>query len=146
MKQTILIEAISLLFVILFLYTGISKMIEYPLFREVISQSVFLQPFSSWIARLIPITEIIISILLFIPFSRLHGLYAAFSLMLVFTGYTIYILNFSPHLPCGCGGILESMTWPMHLIFNIISTIIALIGIYLKRNQRKKMNMPIHQN
>jgi len=62
---------------------------------------------------------------------RLTALYAAFSLMVMFTAYIAFILNFSDYIPCSCGGILEKMSWKEHLIFNSGFVIIALIGIAL---------------
>jgi uncharacterized membrane protein YphA (DoxX/SURF4 family) len=132
-KKGIAIEAVADFFVILFLYTGISKLIDYSVFREQIAQSPVLEPISAWIAWLLPATEIAASALLFVPVWRLKGLYAALGLMILFTGYIVAIMTLSKHLPCSCGGIIEILSWKEHLVFNIVCTGLAITGVVLAR-------------
>ena len=68
---------------------------------------------------------------------RLIGLYAAFTLMTMFTVYIIAILQFSYKIPCSCGGILESMGWTEHLIFNIGFVLLAVGGIVMFYSKEK---------
>lgn len=131
MRRTTIVEIIALLFVILFLYTGISKLMDYSVSREQIALSPLLAPISSWVATLLPVTEIIVSVILFIPRSRLFGLYISLGLMVLFTAYIIYILNFNAELPCSCGGVLAELSWKQHLIFNGVAIALALTGILL---------------
>src|SRR5438445_7843878 len=100
MKRSTIIELIALLYVILFLYTGISKLMDYSVFKEQIATSPLLAPISGWIAIGLPAIEIILAIILFIPRTRLKGLYASLVLMIIFTGYIIAILSFNEHIPC----------------------------------------------
>lgn len=137
MKQATIIEIISLLFIILFLYAAISKLMDYSLFKVQIAQSPVLKAYASIVAWIIPVTESIVSLLLFIPRCRAIGLYAAFVLMLLFTGYIIAILFLSKDLPCSCGGILESLTWHEHILFNVFFILLALLGIILSRRLEK---------
>jgi hypothetical protein len=129
MKKRIIVEVISFLSIILFLYTAISKLIEFDVFREQIGQSNFLSPLSNVIAWLLPSAEIITAILLFFPATRLKGLYAALCLMSVFTVYVMLILIFQNHLPCSCGGIIGHMTWQQHLLFNSIMVWLEIVAI-----------------
>ncbi len=69
--------------------------------------------------------------MLIIPRLRLLALYASFSLMVMFTVYIFIVLNYSPFVPCSCGGILEKMGWTEHLFFNIGFVFLAMIGILL---------------
>jgi len=133
MKISTITEIIALLFVILFLYTGISKLMDYSVFREQIALSPLLAPVSNWVAILLPATEIIISVVLFIPRSRLIGLYASLILMVLFTGYVVYILNYNEHLPCTCGGVLEALSWKQRLILNGLLIALAFTGVLLGR-------------
>jgi len=133
MKRNTIVEIIALLFVVLFLYTGISKLMDYSVFKEQIALSPLLAPISSWVAILLPATEIIISVVLFLPRSRLPGLYASLILMVLFTGYIIYILNYNEHLPCTCGGVLEILSWKQHLVLNGILIALAFIGVLMGR-------------
>src|SRR5579862_2783084 len=121
----------SLLLILLFVYAATSKLLDYQKFRVEIGQSPILTAIASWIAWLVPATGIGISVLLAYSRSRLAALYASFSLMVMFTTYIIAILKFSDYIPCSCGGILQNMQWPEHLIFNIVFVLIAFAGIML---------------
>lgn len=133
LKKSVAIEVISLLFVILFLYTGISKLMEYGVFKEQLAQSPVLKPIAPVIAWGLPLTELAVAVLTFIPNYRLSGLYVSLVLMVLFTGYIIAILSFSKELPCSCGGVLADLSWPEHLVFNGSYIALALTGILLGR-------------
>jgi len=137
MARKIVVEVIALSFVILFLYTGISKLMEYSVFREQIAGSPILAPIAWWFAWLLPLSEFVAALLLFFPRTRLKGLYGGLVLMILFTGYIVGILNFSKHLPCSCGGILELLSWKAHLLFNSALILLAWIGIWLEAQSRK---------
>jgi uncharacterized membrane protein YphA (DoxX/SURF4 family) len=136
-KKKSLVEIIALLFVILFLYTGISKLLDFMLFQEQLSESPILEPIVPLVAWGLPITEFIVSLLLFLPRYRLVGLYVTFILMILFTVYVGALLAFSTELPCSCGGILEALSWPAHLALNIGLIGLALTGIILAKKIKK---------
>ncbi|WP_160714149.1 MauE/DoxX family redox-associated membrane protein [Chitinophaga solisilvae] len=145
MKRTVIIEIISLLLVILFLYTGISKMLDYPLFKGVIGTSPILKPVAPFIAMTLPTFECIVAVLLFIPKTRWIGLYLAFMMMIIFTAYIIAILSYGEHIPCSCGGVLEEMSWQTHLVFNVIFTCLSAWAIYLNRKEHRQLSSTIIQ-
>ncbi|KAA2239755.1 hypothetical protein F0L74_26550 [Chitinophaga agrisoli] len=136
LKRTIP-SVVALLLVVLFLYTGISKLMEYTVFKEQISESPILAPIAPFVAWALPLAEFIVAILLFLPQWRLWGLYASFVMMLAFTGYVLAILSFSEELPCSCGGVLQEMSWQQHLVFNIVFTILALVAALMERKRRR---------
>lgn len=136
LKRTIP-SVVALLLVVLFLYTGISKLMEYSVFKEQIGASPILHPIAPFIAWALPLAEFAVAVLLFIPTWRLWGLYASFILMLAFTCYVIAIVSFSKELPCSCGGVLQEMSWGQHIVFNIVFTLLALVAALLERKQRK---------
>jgi uncharacterized membrane protein YphA (DoxX/SURF4 family) len=135
-KSTI-VELIALLYVILFLYTGISKLQDYQVFKEQIAESPVLKPVAGFIAWFLPSTEFAVSLFLFFPRFRLKGLYFAFALMLLFTGYIVLIMTFNKELPCSCGGILAALSWNGHLIFNSAFIGLAIVAIMLARQLDK---------
>ncbi|MBS1577374.1 MAG: hypothetical protein JST09_18905 [Bacteroidetes bacterium] len=59
------------------------------------------------------------------------GLKASFVMMSVFSLYIGYMTFFDPDHSCSCGGVLESMSWIGHLIFNIVLTLATGIGLWL---------------
>ncbi len=133
MKKESILDIIVILFAILFLYTGVSKIIEYGVFKEQIATSPLLKLVASWLAWMLPLAELMVVILIFIPRLRLKGLYAALASMLLFTGYILYTLNSNDRLPCSCGGVLEVLSWKEHIILNSAFIVLALIGIFLIR-------------
>ncbi|WP_315815273.1 MauE/DoxX family redox-associated membrane protein [Paraflavitalea speifideaquila] len=111
---------------------------EYSVFKEQIAESPILKPIAAIAAWLLPLTEFIVSLLLFIPRWRLKGLYASFTLMLLFTIYITAIMTFSRDLPCSCGGVIALLSWQGHLVFNSIFIVLGITGIALERRIRKQ--------
>lgn len=126
--KILIVEIIAALFIFLFVYAAVSKLIDHAGFLYSLQNSPLLQPFASILSWLVPCTEIAISILLFNPKRKEAGLLLSTLLMTAFTFYIAYMLLFIPHLPCSCGGILNSMTWNQHLVFNIVITMLGIIG------------------
>jgi uncharacterized membrane protein YphA (DoxX/SURF4 family) len=139
MKKVILAEIISVLFVMLFTYAGFSKLLSYQSFAIQLGQSPLLVPFAKWLAWTLPITEIILSILLFTNRFRLISLYASFCLMVLFTIYIIVLMNYSYYIPCTCGGILKHMSWKIHLLFNIVFVLLAVAGIFALKSEEHNL-------
>ena len=138
MKKSITVEIIIFLFIILFVYAAVSKLIDVEKFRVQIGQSPMLTDIAPFVAWLIPITEVLIALMLAMPRFRIFGLYGSFCLMVMFTAYIIAILQFNEHVPCSCGGVLQTMDWTEHLIFNVAFVSFALTGIVLHwRHERK---------
>ena len=131
LKKATIVEIIALLFIILFLYSGISKLMDYAVFKEQLAESPVLKPFASMVAWGLPVTEFIVSLLLFLPRLRLKGLYASLILMILFTGYIIALFTFSTELPCSCGGVIDMLSWQGHLVFNGVFILLGFTGVYL---------------
>ncbi|MFV8341064.1 DoxX family protein, partial [Flavobacterium sp. XS2P39] len=129
--KSILIETVSLLYVLLFIYAAGSKFLDFENFQVQLGQSPLLSAFAEWVAWGVPVMELLISVLLIFPRYRLVGLFAAFNLMVMFTTYIIIILNFSSFIPCSCGGILEKLGWTEHLVFNLVFILLAAAGILI---------------
>lgn len=126
------IDIICLVFILLFVYAAISKLLDYEQFRIQIGQSPMFSAFADWVAWSVPVVEILISFLLMFPATHLVGLYASFSLMVMFTTYIFIILNFADYVPCSCGGVLEELGWTEHLLFNCLFIVLALVAIYIQ--------------
>jgi hypothetical protein len=133
MKRSTIIEINTLLFVILFLYTAASKIIDFSLFQANIASSPLLAPMARLIAVTLPILELIVVFLLIFPSWRLKGLYSSLFLMILFTSYIICILTLNEKIPCSCGGIIQQLSWKQHIIFNSIFIFIAIYTIFLQK-------------
>ncbi|WP_233243993.1 MauE/DoxX family redox-associated membrane protein [Tamlana fucoidanivorans] len=133
-----IIECISVLYILLFVYAAVSKLLDFQKFKIQVGQSPILTALGHWIAILVPILEILIATGLMFPGLRLKSLYASLFLMTIFTTYIIFILNFSPYIPCSCGGILDDMGWNAHLVFNLGFVLLAILGILLLEHKKVK--------
>lgn len=122
---------ISIFLALLFVYAAVSKILEFQNFQAQLGQSPLISAYTGFISYAVLTTELLISLLLLIPQTRYLALFAAAFLMIMFTAYIIAILNFSANIPCSCGGILESMGWKEHLVFNIIVTVLTCLAIIL---------------
>lgn len=141
MKRNILVEIISALLILLFVYTATSKLYDLSSFRQVLKTSPRIGFAGGFLAWAIPLTEIGVSALLYFAATRLNGLYASFILMVLFTAYIGYIALFEPDKPCTCGGVLQSMSWTQHFIFNIFFSLLSIWGIKLLKRDKHKINL-----
>jgi uncharacterized membrane protein YphA (DoxX/SURF4 family) len=139
MKRTTIIGTIIYLYTILFLYTGISKLMEYDTFKESIADSPILSPVATPVALILPWLEFSLTAMIIIPKWRLKGLYASMILMSLFTIYTTAILLIDKDLPCSCGGIIQQLTWTQHLLFNSAFIVLAIWAIVLQKKEQKQI-------
>ena len=137
-KKEIAVEIISFLFIVLFTYAAVTKLMDYEKFAVQIGKSPLLTDFAGMLAWLVPGSELVFAGMLAIPRLRQIGLYASFSIMVMFSAYIVAILQFSENIPCSCGGVLESLGWTEHLIFNIGFVILGIVGIFLNTPGRSK--------
>ncbi|MBS1527427.1 MAG: hypothetical protein JST19_17390 [Bacteroidetes bacterium] len=126
------VEIISALLVLLFVYAAISKLIDHKQFAHTLGKVSLLAPVAIAISWLVPVAELIISGLLLGKRTRLAGLAASLSLLLLFTAYLSFTLALGTNIPCSCGGILQGMKWGPHIAFNMVFVLLAFIAINLE--------------
>lgn len=132
----VIVQIICYLYVLLFVYTAISKLLDFENFGIQLAQSPLLSAYAGLIAPSVIIVELLIVLLLCFKATRLIGLYASFFLMIAFTIYIYLILNYSDFIPCSCGGIIEKLSWTEHLVFNIGFIALALVAIVLTEKEK----------
>jgi len=135
-NRSVIIETISVLYISMFIYTALSKWSDYDMTREQMALMPLLTPVAHIIVWLLPSTEIAISLLLFFNRTRKIGLYAAATLMVLFTLYIAYMMMYYPTLPCSCGGFLNALSWTGHLIFNTVYIVLGVIALVLLKKER----------
>lgn len=135
MRRKIIIEIVSSLLILLFMYAGVSKLLDYETFKVQLSKSPFITQFAGVLAWALPVGEIIVALTLTFGRTRLLGLYASLFLMTMFTTYIYAMLHYSYYIPCSCGGVLSKMDWNTHLWFNLGFVVLSIIGILLRVNQ-----------
>src|SRR6185436_19427533 len=132
MKRNLIIEIISSLLILLFVYTAVSKLIDFGGFTHDINN----QPFPNWMTPYlvwsIPVIEISIALALMFEKTRRIGLYTSLFLMSMFTIYTASVLlHFFDRIPCSCGGVIKHLTWTQHMFFNLFFVGMSIVGIWL---------------
>lgn len=138
MKKSVLLDGLSSLFILLFLYTGISKVMSHRYFVLTMEKTP-LRNYAELLAIAVPAVELVIGAALLIPLFiyrprlRTWGLYGYTILMAIFTGYVWYMLKVWPSLPCTCGGIIQLMNWHQHLYFNAVFTILGVLAIWFNK-------------
>ena len=136
MKRTLLVDIIAYFFILLFLYTGVEKLADIHAFKDQLASSPLLGGMAGIVAWALPITEIVLAIVLFLPGWQLRGLYAGLALMVIFTIYLVTILAIDDHISCSCGGIIENLSPHQHLWFNGAVTVLAALAIISTRRQQ----------
>jgi len=143
MKKYFSIPAIvSAILLGLLLYTGISKLQRHNDFLLALAASPLLKQHAGWLSRAVPVTELVIAALLFFPATRQKGMYAALLLLTVFTGYLTWMLQQQAPLPCSCGGFIEALSWPQHLLFNTALLAVTVTTILLNKRKDKRKERP----
>ena len=115
-------------FIILFVYAAVSKLADFENFQVQVAQSPLLSAFATFIAYATVISELIIATMLCFQKTKRLGLYLFLGMMSAFTVYIYLILNYSPFVPCSCGGVLEDLGWWEHLWFN---GVVCLVTVFI---------------
>ncbi|WP_312067579.1 MauE/DoxX family redox-associated membrane protein [Empedobacter sp.] len=127
---------ICYLFIVLFIYAAVSKLMDFETFQTQLGQSPLLASYAIPISYGIIAIELVTAVLLMFERTRKLALQISLFLMVMFTTYIIIILHFTAFTPCSCGGVLEKMGWTEHLIFNIVFVGLALIGIRIAKSSQ----------
>jgi uncharacterized membrane protein YphA (DoxX/SURF4 family) len=133
------LKIIKYLLAALFIYAGFYKISDVGLFETQMFESPMLPPeFVPFIAFLLPGSEMVLGLLLVFN-NKFEStlLSVSFCLMLFFSLYLIILYTAYSRPPCACGGVLSGMTYPVHITFNIIFTILALSGVVLVSKIKK---------
>jgi len=127
LTKKIFLFLVPLLLVLLFAYTGASKLLGHAKFLAQLEKAGF-ESTALMVSYAVPVAELLIAILLCTARFRLTGIYLAATAMFFFTGYVLFILSRGP-LPCSCGGVLAAMNWKQHLYFNIIFLVLSVASL-----------------
>lgn len=136
--QRLLTMAILLL-TLLFIYTGASKLMHLETFQMRLELMPLISPYANWISWGVPFLELVIAGLLWFPKYRKLALYAGLVLLGLFTTYILVVLNYSESIPCSCGGVISSLGWEEHILFNTSFMVLALAGIIWNRKHNKPL-------
>ncbi|WP_127139870.1 MauE/DoxX family redox-associated membrane protein [Flagellimonas marinaquae] len=132
-----LVPTASFLLVLLFVYTATSKLLDLDTFEWRLAQMPHLSTHADLLQWGVPFSELTITGLLLSPKFRILGLYASFALLGLFSIYIIAVLASDHPTPCSCGGIISTLGWREHILFNGAFMLMALGAILQSRRQTK---------
>ena len=120
---------VRLSYVFLFAYTGYSKLLDHVPFTKGISRVPIIGHFPEAIGWGVPILELVLALGMVVPERRVQRLSFGLSviLMAIFTLYLLLMVSLVKEKLCHCGGVIGSLGWTEHLMFN--AAILAL-GIW----------------
>ncbi|MBO9658574.1 MAG: hypothetical protein J7527_07090 [Chitinophagaceae bacterium] len=127
-QAIILIQAVTFVFITLLLYTALDKLQHLERFRFTLEASPWLASVHRPFAVMVPLVEMAIVLLLTFPRTQRFGLGLSSALLGAFTVYVAAMLVFAPKLPCGCGGIINTLSWKAHLFINGTLTLLAILS------------------
>ena len=135
-KKQVMLECISALLILLFLYASVSKFLDFKTFFKEMNNQPLPNSWTPFLVWFIPCSEILISLALIFERTRLLGLYGSLVLMGLFTIYAILILSHVfPYVPCSCGGVIKRLTWRQHLVLNLFFVTLSIIGVIAQRKK-----------
>jgi hypothetical protein len=138
-KRQVVLESISALLIMLFLYASVSKFLDFTRFIGEMNNQPLPNSWTPFLVWTVPSVEIAISVALIFERTRMVGLIASLALMTLFTIYAgAILLHFFAYVPCSCGGVIRKLTWPQHLVFNLFFVALSVIGIILQRRSSFK--------
>ncbi len=136
--SSIILSTTNIALIIMWTYAGLVKLLNFSESRAQILNQPFPQVMSDILLYIIPIVELLIVILIFIPSVRKWGFVLSAFLLGLFSIYIILIKNYLfDRIPCSCGGIISGFSWTQHLIFNTIFLILSLLGLSLTIKERR---------
>lgn len=128
---------LTLILLSLWIPVSIDKFINFKVFQYGLIRQPFNDIFAHFLAYILPGLEALTVLLLLIESLRKYGMILSFILMTVFTAYIGAALAGAwEELPCGCGSVINSLTWKQHLYFNIFFLLMSGYGVYQMNPKR----------
>ena len=129
-----LTEVCMVLLILLFVYAASSKLMNYEQSRMQMMKQLLPAGTAPVLTWLVPVTELLIAVLLFIKRTRLCGFYAAAFLMTVFSVYiAVAMSGWFGQRPCSCGGVIRYLNYWQHLVFNLVFVGVGIVGAGVAR-------------
>lgn len=139
MKYSLVLSIIQFLLVLLFLYTGLSKLMNTKGLYDALQAVPFVKTYATLLSITLPVLEILIAILIIVPSTSKKALFGSLSLLSLFTIYLLWMVLTQKDLPCSCGGVIQQMTWKQHIHFNIVFITINVVAILIETSRKDRI-------
>ena len=128
--RIIFAEIIYLFLIAFFCYTAFNKMVNISSFRNnLMKTSLFSEEIANILSVIVIILEILIVLILL--FNKKIGLLLFCGTMLIFTLYISYLRSNGLYEVCGCGGILNGLSYNFHLLINVFLILGSILSYYI---------------
>lgn len=134
MKRETIVAILAWALLLFLLHVGITKLRNFSATSFEVSLTPLFHPYAKFWARLIPVVELSIAVLLFFKPIRLAGFISFFCLAVL---YIIFMYTLTPQMPHFRGGMLIAQPFNVHLITNITVAVIAGLSILLQLKSPK---------
>lgn len=131
----VIVNCISFIISVFFIYTGIFKLINPESFILNISKTGFFnEKLIPYLPYIIGFFELIIAVLIL---TRMFIGQLFFTItMIVFSFYITYLNNNNLYEVCGCGGILNGLSYNNHLLINLIFLTLSFSVIFILKSSK----------
>ena len=116
MKSKKIIDVIAIALALLFIYAAVEKLVNIGTFRTQLDKSPLVGSFSSAAVWLLPLLQVLTSVLLIRQVTRLAGLFCAFFLIAAITVYLVTMISAGDSQPCDCGELWQGLSEEWHII------------------------------
>lgn len=130
-KKNLITEIIIFLLLLMWAYTFVSKVLDFDTFRRQINGAYLLSSLGSPLPYLLQVLHLSLVVLLIKKSWRKIGLITSLSLLVLYTGYLIYILKFAPSIPCSCISLYSGFIWEDQLLVNFAVMVLNIIGLIM---------------
>lgn len=133
-QRLILKNSAIFILALLWIYAAISKLVDWDHFKWEMHNQVLPDFFKNWLVVLLPMAELAVAAMLFIERTTSAAIWLSFFMLSFFTVYITLIVGHAfSYVPCSCGGILSSLSWTEHLLFNLVFIALTLTIIITDR-------------
>lgn len=131
-------EFIYLFIIFFFCYTSMNKLINLSSFKtNLIKTSLFNEANANWFSIAVILIEFIV--VLFMVFRKKLGLLIVTIMLMIFTTYISYLRYKGFYEVCGCGGILNGLSYKHHLTINILLILASFYSLFtLNQSENEK--------
>jgi hypothetical protein len=140
MKSRTILEVITALLTVLFLYAASTQLISYNTFYGQLNRFFSNNLLTGFISVALPVLQVLLAILLWRPATRLLALGCTLAAVSLFTVYLIMMLPSAYRSSCRCGELLPMATLEVNIIINLFIVVLSATTIILMG--RLKTNTP----
>lgn len=124
--------------IVLFGFSALDKYINRDSFMVQMGKSPLMTGFEPYLKWAVPVVELAICLVMIWPKSRQVGLYAFYTVMVLFSFYIMALLRIDETIPCGCNALTEKMSLQWHVGMNLAFCGLAVWGVDSEHHVKRK--------